>query len=158
MRHHRLLCVLLITAGLCQGVLAQNIDQSRGVDPRVDYESLTRYGPWDDRNYGLMLEDIELLAPNEHELKNPIPAFFRVEMRRENPHYLRSGLPVFPKFLSEIVVTRDGDSHIVSRSNRFQTKSSRTLTDRGSYAGKVKPVSSFKNVRPIEVANLGLRN
>ena len=30
---------------------AQTIDQSKGLDQNVDYRGLTRFGPWDDRNY-----------------------------------------------------------------------------------------------------------
>lgn len=72
-----LLAALLPTAGH-----AQTIVQSRGVDSRVDYASLTRIGPWDDRNYALTQEDLSLLAANEAELDDPVPAFYRVELRR----------------------------------------------------------------------------
>ena len=79
------------------------IDPDRGVDSRVDYASLLRFGPWDDRNYRLTLEDLALLAPNEAELSEPIPAFYRVALRRARPdlprtgpaQYPRSALPVF---------------------------------------------------------------
>ncbi|MEM8931662.1 MAG: hypothetical protein AAGE94_10820, partial [Acidobacteriota bacterium] len=39
------------------------IQQARGVDATLDYASLYRFGPWDDRNYQLTAEDLELLAP-----------------------------------------------------------------------------------------------
>ncbi len=81
---------------------AQTIDQSRGVDARVDYSSLVGIGPWDDRNYELTLEDIEYLAPNERELGEGIPAFYRVHLRKTmmgtekmGVQYPRSGLPRF---------------------------------------------------------------
>ncbi len=66
------------------------IDVSRGADRRVDYAALVHYGPWDDRNYRLTAEDIALLAPNEAELRAPIPAFFRVALRRANPELRRN--------------------------------------------------------------------
>lgn len=72
-------------------------DPSRGADARVDYASLTRLGPWDDRNYRLTTEDLSLLAPNEHEMSDPIPAFFRVEMRRAWPELRRSGPAQYPR-------------------------------------------------------------
>lgn len=61
------------------------IVQSRGADPSVDYASLTRFGPWDDRNYDLTAADLEVLPPAEREIVVPIPAFFRVLMRKANP-------------------------------------------------------------------------
>ena len=61
------------------------IDPKRGVDDRVDYESLVRIGPWDDRNYELTLEDLEILGPNEAEMESQIPAFFRVFLRKAMP-------------------------------------------------------------------------
>ncbi len=71
--------------------------QSRGVDQRVDYASLTNFGPWDDRNYALTAEDLEYLAPDEDKLHVPIPAFFRVELRKEMPHLRRSGPAQYPR-------------------------------------------------------------
>ena len=73
------------------------VDSRRGADRRVDYASLLRYGPWDDRNYTLTLEDLALLAPNESEQRDPIPAFFRVEMRRAWPELRRSGPAEYPR-------------------------------------------------------------
>ena len=89
-------CVLVFA--LCAGTaMAQDIDQSRGVDARVDYESLTRIGPWDDRNYQLTQADLQLLADNEEELYVLVPAFFRVELRRERPDMLREGPVQYPR-------------------------------------------------------------
>src|SRR5262245_29512786 len=76
---------------------APHIDQSRGADPRVDYASLLRFGPWDDRNYALTREDLAVLAANENELADPIPAFFRVELRREFPQLPRTGEIQYPR-------------------------------------------------------------
>lgn len=59
------------------------IEPSRGVDARVDYLSLVQFGPWDDRNYNLTRQDLELLSPEEASLDLPIPAFFRIVLRRE---------------------------------------------------------------------------
>ena len=84
---------------------AQVVRQSRGLDQRVDYAALTQYGPWDDRNYDLTQEDLALLAPDEAAQTEAIPAFFRVQLRKNIPglrrsgpaQYPRSALPVFLK-------------------------------------------------------------
>ena len=76
---------------------AQTIDPALGVDPRVHYASLTRFGPWDDRNYLLTAEDLELLAPNEAEISEAIPAFYRVALRRAIPELQRSGPAQYPR-------------------------------------------------------------
>lgn len=73
------------------------VDPQRGVDRRVDYASLLAYGPWDDRNYRLTKADLALLAPNEAEQVDPIPAFFRVGMRRAWPELRRSGPGEYPR-------------------------------------------------------------
>lgn len=87
---------------------AVQILQSRGADQRVDYASLTRFGPWDDRNYELTTEDLEFLASNEHELHDPIPAFFRVELRKEMPHLRRSGPAQYPRSAVPLFENRYG--------------------------------------------------
>ncbi len=76
---------------------AQNIDQALGVDQRVTYSDLTKFGPWDDRNYQVALEDLQVLSANEAELMDPIPVFFRIELRREFPHLLKSGPCQYPR-------------------------------------------------------------
>jgi len=78
-----------------------DIDQNRGVDQRVNYRSLTDFGPWDDRNYQLTLEDLSLLSLNEREQKEPIPAFYRVELRRRIPHLPRIGPAQYPRSAAE---------------------------------------------------------
>src|SRR5262245_91086 len=95
---------------------APHIDQSRGADPRVDYSSLLRFGPWDDRNYALTREDLALLAANESALADPIPAFFRVELRREFPQLPRTGDVQYPRSAVPLFQLRYGglmrDGHI----------------------------------------------
>lgn len=61
------------------------VDPARGVDPEVDYAALARIGPWDDRNYGLTRDDLAWLADHEEELREPLPAFFRVALRKARP-------------------------------------------------------------------------
>ena len=94
----RLFTLILLAAASTIGASAQvSIDQGRGADPRVDYASLTRFGPWDDRNYDLTLKDLSLLAPNEAELRTAIPAFFRVGMRKAWPNLPTTGTAQYPR-------------------------------------------------------------
>ena len=97
MRGRMISTFLISLAVLALPVQSQEVVQSRGVDPEVDYESLKKFGPWDDRNYQLTAADLDVLAPNEEELKDPIPAFFRVEMRRNNPTFPREGPAQYPR-------------------------------------------------------------
>ncbi len=85
-----------------------NIAQSKGIDQRVDYKSLTKYGPWDDRNYKIRAEELKLLAPNEAELKPGIPAFFRIEMRRNYPELMRTGPAQYPRSARQLFKIRYG--------------------------------------------------
>jgi hypothetical protein len=65
---------------------AYEIVQAKGADPRVDYKSLEKFGAWDDRNYQLPKEDVDLLEAafrNGNEPAGPLPAWFRVKLRRE---------------------------------------------------------------------------
>ena len=78
-------------------VEAQIIDHERGRDQSVDYGTLTRFGPWDDRNYKLTAGDLALLSPDEHEQRIAVPAFFRVELRRRNPQMRRTGPGQYPR-------------------------------------------------------------
>lgn len=97
----------LMSAGValmmcCASAHAENVEvraqivQSRGADPSVDYATLTRFGPWDDRNYTLTSADLAVLAPDEDQLTDPIPAFFRVYLRRGNPKMRREGEAQYP--------------------------------------------------------------
>ncbi|HEX9945028.1 MAG TPA: sialidase family protein [Thermoanaerobaculia bacterium] len=81
---------------------AQLVDNRRGVDRSVDYSQLAKYGPWDDRNYKLTRGDLAWFAPNEEQLKDPIPAFFRVELRKGHPDMLRSGPAQYPRSALQI--------------------------------------------------------
>ncbi|MEO8670708.1 MAG: sialidase family protein [Tahibacter sp.] len=76
---------------------AVTIRASRGVDSKVDYAGLTRIGPWDDRNYKLTAEDLALLSPYETDAADPIPAFYRVELRRRNPGLRSTGHAQYPR-------------------------------------------------------------
>lgn len=108
MKFYRLI-VLLCLIGMLTPVHAQIlIDQSRGVDSQVNYQSLTRFGPWDDRNYQLRASDLKLLAKNEADLQVQIPAFFRVELRRELPNLLREGPAQYPRSASQLFQIRYG--------------------------------------------------
>lgn len=74
------------------------IEQSRGVDQSVDYAGLTKYGPWDDRNYELTAEDIALLPKHDQYLRR-VPAFFKVLKRKE---YAAEGTPLIDVYPREI--------------------------------------------------------
>ncbi len=97
-----LACLLTVAA---QG---QGIDTSRGADPSVDYAALMRLGPWDDRNFDLTAEDLALLAPNEAEQRDAIPAFFRVELRKTVPALRREGPAQYPRSAQQIFFLRYG--------------------------------------------------
>ena len=86
-----------------QPAQAQDIRQALGVDrSNVRYETLTRFGPWDDRNYQLTRADLDELAPNEEELADPIPVFFRVAMRKAWPALRREGPAQYPRSALQI--------------------------------------------------------
>ena len=76
---------------------ANRVVQSRGADPNLDYASLVAVGPWDDRNYSLKLADIAVLSDDETSARDPVPAFFRVELRRANPGLQTSGPAQYPR-------------------------------------------------------------
>lgn len=76
-----------IAAGPDNDEVAEQIDnativQAQGADQSVDYASLRRFGPWDDRNYALTQADIAVL-PADDEYRYGVPAFFKIEKRRE---------------------------------------------------------------------------
>lgn len=58
------------------------VEQARGADPTVDYASLVRFGPWDDRNYELTAADVALLPADDRPVRG-VPAFFKVLKRKE---------------------------------------------------------------------------
>ncbi len=84
--------LLLMSAGN-----TYTVDQARGVDQSVDYASLANIGPWDDRNYQLTADDIALLADNEHEQREGIPVFYRVQLRKQFPELRRTGIAQYPR-------------------------------------------------------------
>lgn len=94
---------------------AQIVDQSLGVDQRVNYESLLDIGPWDDRNYMLTAEDLAVLADNEHELILATPAFYRVMIRKEFPDTPRTGGLQYPRSTLNSFLQRYGGYKIGDR-------------------------------------------
>lgn len=103
----RIVAIALVAA-VSMPVVAQDILQSRGKDQRLDYRSLTRFGPWDDRNYELSIEDLEWFSPNEEDLYPGIPAFFRIELRKEWPHLMRTGPAQYPRAALQVFRLRYG--------------------------------------------------
>ncbi len=102
------LCAAAFLSAAGSAAFAQRIDNARGKDPRVDYTAFSRLGPWDDRNYSVTKEDLALLADNEQELRDPIPVFFRIELRRSNPGMPRTGEPQYPRSALQIFRMRYG--------------------------------------------------
>lgn len=95
-----LLGVLLALAGWTASAKDERVEavvkQQRGVDPQVDYASLLAIGPWDDRNYLLTKADLALLGPYEASITEPLPAFFRVALRKANPKMPRDSDVPYP--------------------------------------------------------------
>jgi hypothetical protein len=102
--------VILITSLFlyAQPLKGQEVTQSKGVDSTIVYGSLKKFGPWDDRNYQLTAEDLKLLAPNEEEVRDPIPAFFRVLLRKNNPNLPKSGPAQYPRSALQIFLQNYG--------------------------------------------------
>ncbi|MEM1270193.1 MAG: sialidase family protein [Bacteroidota bacterium] len=78
-------------AGLALGLAvtttqAQDVDNSLGVDARVNYAELKTFGPWDDRNLQLTAEDLAILPADESRYLQPVPAFYRVAYRKATGH------------------------------------------------------------------------
>jgi hypothetical protein len=74
---------LMLAAGTAFAVDPEYMpDNALGVDARVDYTLLLKYGPWDDQNYQLRLEDVQVLPPNDV-YRPGVPAFFKIQKRRE---------------------------------------------------------------------------
>ncbi len=114
--------LVLAATFLAAALEAQPVRQIRGVDSRVDYAALKKVGPWDDRNYQLTQVDLELMAPNETELKAQIPAFFRVELRKGIPEMRRTGPVQYPRSALQIFRLMYGgylvDGKIYTRAGR----------------------------------------
>ncbi len=88
--------LLLLIFAFVFNAQAQPIDNARGVDARVDYQALANIGAWDDRNYLLTQEDLALLSDTEAQQFTPVPAFYRVMLRRNYPDLPRTGPAQYP--------------------------------------------------------------
>ena len=77
-------------------LFGQEIDQSRGVDQRVDYAKLAQLAPWDDRNYLLRLEDVAFIADDSLRGETLVPLFYRVVLRKLAPRLSRRGV-LYPR-------------------------------------------------------------
>lgn len=91
------LFLVLLAVPAAAAPVAVTVDPSRGFDPRVDYARLADFGPWDDRNYDLTLEDLSVLSPEESLIRDRIPAFFRVRMRQAWPELRKTGPAQYPR-------------------------------------------------------------
>ena len=92
-RKYLLIILTLVLISLANGnQLTIKIDQSKGIDQRINYNSLVDFGPWDDRNYKITLDDLSFLSPIEKTFKDPIPAFFRIELRKTIPSLYQNNL------------------------------------------------------------------
>jgi hypothetical protein len=128
---------MLAVAGFTVAATAQPVDPGKGVDPRVDYPGMAKLGPWDDRNYKLTKEDLAVLAPNEQELRDPIPVFFRVELRTANPGMLRTGNAQYPRSALNIFKMKYGGylvsgllyHNVVVRNGRFVVVQEKGFTE-----------------------------
>ncbi|MBK9657131.1 MAG: hypothetical protein IPO66_17465, partial [Rhodanobacteraceae bacterium] len=80
--------LVLLLAGACAGTSWSAADpnyqpdSALGVDPTLDYSTLLKYGPWDDRNYQLSRADLNIL-PRDDRFVPGVPAFFKVQKRLE---------------------------------------------------------------------------
>ena len=120
-RSSKLLCFALVSI-LASPVFAQvnGIENSRGIDPQVDYTQLTQLGPWDDRNYKITREDLALLPADDVAVPG-VPAFFLIDYRKRNPEMvgqifyprsMRQQFYIFKKGLlvdGEYLLGKDGD-------------------------------------------------
>ncbi len=84
----RALLVAAVLLGLAGAGFANEPDpnfvpnNALGVDSSVDYTSLSKFGPWDDRNYQLTRQDVAMLPKNDRFVPG-VPAFFKVQKRKE---------------------------------------------------------------------------
>ena len=98
--------IVLLILLIFSPVQSQVIDNNRGIDARVDYQSLKVFGPWDDRNYNLTLEDISWLSSNEAEIREMVPAFYRIIFRKEFPDTPQTGNAQYPRSLLNYYLLR----------------------------------------------------
>lgn len=84
----RALLAAAVLISLSGSVIANDPDpnfvpnKALGVDASVDYTALSKFGPWDDRNYQLTKQDIAVLPKNDR-FVHGVPAFFKVQKRKE---------------------------------------------------------------------------
>lgn len=93
--------------GSANQIDSATIEQAMGVDQNVDYAELRRFGPWDDRNYALTEADVALLPEND-EFRHGVPAFFKIERRKEAA---AEGYPIgehYPRELDKDFLIRYG--------------------------------------------------
>jgi hypothetical protein len=136
------LCLLAAAAA----AHAQPVLQYKGLDSRVDYAALKSIGPWDDRNYQLTADDLELLAENEAELKAQIPAFFRVELRKGIPEMRRTGPVQYPRSALQIFEIMYGGYLVdgkIYQGATFEDGVYEVLTERGGVPEKQFWVEKF---------------
>jgi hypothetical protein len=106
-RHWKALAFLMMTGAVFAADPEYKPDSAMGVDPRVDYPSLLKFGPWDDKNYQLRLEDIAVLPENDV-YRPGVPAFFKIMKRRE---MIAEGFPLgefYPRELNKEFQMRFG--------------------------------------------------
>lgn len=149
------------------------IDNARGVDDLVDYTALVHFGPWDDRNYELTRGDLALLGANEAQIRTPIPAFFRVELRRSIPglerendvRYPLSALNVFRQNFGGYLVgetyyrkaTREGERYYVDLDRSASAADSGPVTDALSGEARVtNPEGAAESAIAISPADTNL--
>jgi len=89
--------VSFLSIFIITNVNSQEINNNYGVDDRLDYQTLTAFGPWDDRNYDLTLDDLTYLSDEESELKEMVPAFYRVLFRKKYPNSKKTGPGQYPR-------------------------------------------------------------
>lgn len=93
--------MLLVAPGAeaqVEGGPVVTIDQDLGIDQRVVYKELTRFGVWDDRNYQLRLEDLAVLPADDQYLVR-VPAWFKIQKRRE---MIAEGFPLMDLYPREM--------------------------------------------------------
>lgn len=95
-----------------------------GVDPTLDYSTLSKYGPWDDRNYQLSRADLAILPGNDRYVPG-VPAFFKVQKRMEMQ---AQGFP-----LKDDLYPRELDKEFQYRYGGLLQGGVHHLTKRGEY-------------------------
>ena len=97
------LLLLALVFSLSQTLAAEQqdnkyqVNQAKGIDQRIDYRSLEKFGPWDDRNYNITSSDLNFLSLQDAKMRSQLPAFFRIELRKKWPHLRQSGPAQYPR-------------------------------------------------------------